>query len=421
MPVFVHEFFCSGAFEGDLGDSSLAREGLAMLAAIVDDFSKAGDDPTVLITLDRRLRGSPAAARIGQQAQVTWVESTIEERRLFQEFAAACRATLVIAPETGGVLLERRQMTDAAGGRFLGPSREVIRLCGDKLRFCEHLNANAISTVPTSPFDFSANFADYPFPIVVKPRDGAGSVNTFLIRDARELKVRRDEMIACFADGGSEAIVQPFVDGRPLSTAALIGREDHCIEVFPLGEQRISRDGRFRYTGGRVPAPNLSAQVAEQAAQLVADVCRSLPGLAGFVGFDLIASQGEPRVRILEANPRLTTSYVGYRRLTHDNLAARMLSVSAEAEPIDWRLAVALCRSQNVGVAGVGVFAAPSASLSGGEPKTVRPQPPFSRHCSVQNGGPASGGPALAHSTKPAGPASIEWVEFDADGNVRVG
>src|SRR5580704_5462029 len=101
MPVFVHEFFCSGAFDGDLGDSSLAREGLAMLAAVVDDFSQVGDDTTVVTTLDRRLRRSPTAARIAEQAQVTWVESPTEERSLFQEFAAASQATLVIAPETG--------------------------------------------------------------------------------------------------------------------------------------------------------------------------------------------------------------------------------------------------------------------------------------------------------------------------------
>jgi hypothetical protein len=338
MPVFVHEFFCSGAFEGDLGESSLACEGLAMLSAVVDDFSQAGDDTSVVTTLDRRLRGSRLAASIAEQAQVTWVESTAEERRLFQEFAAACQATLVIAPETGGLLLERRQMTDAAGGRFLGPSPDAIRLCGDKLRFCEHLKTNAIPTVPTSPYDFFANSADYPFPIVVKPRDGAGSVNTFLIRDGRELQARRDELIARFAGGGSEPIVQPFVEGRPLSAAALIDAQADRVEIFPLGEQRISRDGRFRYAGGRIPAPDISTQVAEEAAQLVADACRSLPGLAGFVGFDLIACSGDSRVRIVEANPRLTTSYVGYRRLTHENLAERILFPSAARERVAWNV-----------------------------------------------------------------------------------
>jgi predicted ATP-grasp superfamily ATP-dependent carboligase len=340
MPVFVHEFFCSGAFDGDLGDSSLAREGLAMLAVVVDDFSHVGDDTTVVTTLDRRLRRSPTARRIAEQAQVTWVESTAEEQRLFQEFAAACRATLVIAPESGGLLLERRQMTDAAGGRFLGPSPDAIRLCGDKLRFCEHLRKNGIPTVPTTPFNFFANSADYPFPIVIKPRDGAGSVNTFLIRDARELESRRDELIACFAEGGSEPIVQPFVEGRPLSSAALIDAQADRLNILPPGEQRISRDGRFRYAGGRIPAPGISTEVAEEAAQLVADACRSLRGLGGFVGFDLIVAESSPRVRILEANPRLTTSYVGYRRLTCENLAARMLLADAPREPIEWPVPV---------------------------------------------------------------------------------
>ncbi|HEV8070350.1 MAG TPA: ATP-grasp domain-containing protein [Planctomycetaceae bacterium] len=401
MPVFVHEFFCSGAFDGDLGDSSLAREGLAMLAAVVDDFSQVGDDTSVVTTLDRRLRGSPIAARIAEQAQVTWVESPTEERSLFQEFAAASQATLVIAPETGGWLLQRRQITDAAGGRFLGPSSDAIRLCGDKLRFCEHLKANAIPTIPTTRCDFFANFAEYPFPIVVKPRDGAGSVNTFLLRDARELEERRDELIARFAEAGSEPIVQPFVEGRPLSAAALIDAQGDRVDIFPLGEQRISRDGRFRYVGGRIPAPGISPQVIEDATELVADACRSLPGLAGFVGFDLIASAGETRVRILEANPRLTTSYVGYRRLTHENLAARMLCADAAREPIEWHVPVGWAKLAKRAQAHHSHLA---ESL--GVPRT---------------GGPAAGGPALAHPTKSALPTSIAWVEFDADGNVRVG
>jgi hypothetical protein len=382
MPVFVHEFFCSGAFEGDLGDSSLACEGLAMLAAVADDFSQAGDDTSVVTTLDRRLRGSRLVASITERAQVTWVESTAEERRLFPEFAAASQATLVIAPETRGLLLERRQMTDAAGGRFLGPSPDAIRLCGDKLRFCEHLKTNAIPTVPTMPWDFFAKSADCAFPIVVKPRDGAGSVNTFLIRDARELQARRDELIARFTGAGSEPIVQPFVEGRPLSAAALIDAQAERVEIFPLGEQRISRDGRFHYVGGRIPAPDIPSQVAEEAAQLVADACRSLPGLAGFVGFDLIASAGDSRVRILEANPRLTTSYVGYRRLTHENLAARMLFADAAREPIEWHVPV-------------------------GWDKLAQRAPAHHSHLVESLGVPRTGG--------------IEWVEFDADGSVRVG
>jgi len=76
MLVFVHEFCCSGALPGDLCGNSLAREGLAMLTAIVEDFSRCEDSPVrVATTLDSRLRDSPSAARIAEQAQVDWADS----------------------------------------------------------------------------------------------------------------------------------------------------------------------------------------------------------------------------------------------------------------------------------------------------------------------------------------------------------
>jgi predicted ATP-grasp superfamily ATP-dependent carboligase len=340
MPVFVHEFFCSGAFDGDLSDSWLAREGLAMLAAVVADFSNIpGDAPqsrdSVVTTLDRRLRGWPAVARLEEQARVLWAESHEQERGLFSELARAAQATLVIAPETEGILLERRRMTDAAGGRFLGPATDVLELCGDKLRFCEHLTRHSLPTLPTTPFEFFANHSPSPFPLVLKPRDGAGSVNTFLIRDADELSARQRELAQSFADASRAAIAQPFVEGRPLSVAALVGSAAGDVEILPVGEQRLSRDGRFGYLGGRIPAADLAPELACEAARVVEAACRSLPGLAGWVGFDLLLTRAEPRVRIVEANPRLTTSYCGYRRLTRENLAARLLSGVA-GPPIEW-------------------------------------------------------------------------------------
>jgi tyramine---L-glutamate ligase len=394
MPVFVHEFFCSGAFDGDLSDSSLAREGLAMLAAVVADFSQVAGETacgrdSVVTTLDRRLRGCPAVARLEERAHVFWVESPDRERCLFSELARAAHGTLVIAPETGGILLERRRITDAAGGRFLGPSLEAIWLCGDKLSLFEHLMRHSIPTIPTVRFDPSAGSDELQFPIVVKPRDGAGSVDTVLIRGADEFhefatKLGRRRPLTpdrspargegrglegaasvfslpqqlhfsllsprgrgaggegasvpgCdIAHHHSERIVQPFVPGRALSTAVLIDSRDGRIDVLPLGEQRLTNDGRFGYRGGRIPAVDLAPTLATAVVDLVGEVCRTLPGLSGWVGFDLIVSSQAPHVRIVEVNPRLTTSYVGYRRLTGANLAARMLGCFEARESSEW-------------------------------------------------------------------------------------
>jgi predicted ATP-grasp superfamily ATP-dependent carboligase len=63
-----------------------------------------------------------------------------------------------------------------------------------------------------------------------------------------------------------------------------------------------------------------------------------VPGLRGYVGVDLIVPDDNPdRPIVVEINPRLTTSYIGYRRLTDDNLAARMLDADASPPPIAWR------------------------------------------------------------------------------------
>ncbi|HXZ15970.1 MAG TPA: ATP-grasp domain-containing protein, partial [Roseiarcus sp.] len=140
--------------------------------------------------------------------------------------------------------------------------------------------------------------------------------------------------------------------------------------------------GRFGYRGGRIPAVDLSPVLAAAAVDLVADACRSLPGLVGYVGFDLIASANAPHVRIVEVNPRLTTSYVGYRELTRENLAARMFSSVVGWDKLAQR--------------------APAHRFAG-------------NNFEDQDGGPAAGGPALSHPTK-----SIQCVDFDPDGTVRV-
>jgi predicted ATP-grasp superfamily ATP-dependent carboligase len=48
-----------------------------------------------------------------------------------------------------------------------------------------------------------------------------------------------------------------------------------------------------------------------------------VPGLAGFVGVDLVLADGGPVV--VEINPRLTTAYLGLRRACAANVAALAL------------------------------------------------------------------------------------------------
>jgi predicted ATP-grasp superfamily ATP-dependent carboligase len=59
--------------------------------------------------------------------------------------------------------------------------------------------------------------------------------------------------------------------------------------------------------------------------------CRAIPGLAGYVGVDLILTPGGPLV--VELNPRLTTSYLGLRAATRRNLAAAAIAALEGRRP----------------------------------------------------------------------------------------
>ena len=71
------------------------------------------------------------------------------------------------------------------------------------------------------------------------------------------------------------------------------------------------------------------------ASQVVATLGAGTPdGPLGWLGIDLVLG-GDPAGAddlVIEINPRLTTSYLGLRRLAHDNLAAALLAV-ARGEP----------------------------------------------------------------------------------------
>jgi hypothetical protein len=312
---------------------SLEIEGRAMLCAIVDDLSRIGG-VEVSTTWDARL-GPPPFSNV----RTLCVASPADEFRQFQRLAGECDATLLIAPEFDGILLERSQIVEQAGGRLLGPASRAIALCTDKLRLAIHLRDAGIPTIPAELLDWNDGLPPAPagaqpqFPIVVKPRDGAGSQKTYLVNDAGEFERLRDVFLA--AGAPPPFIRQPYIPGTAVSVAIVFAPSRREVEVFVPAEQRLSGDGRFRYLGGRVPFREIDRD-ALQSTALAA--CRSVPGMRGYVGIDLVVPDDAPaRPVVVEINPRLTTSYLGYRALAENNLAEWMLLPGRFERGIRWR------------------------------------------------------------------------------------
>ncbi len=312
MRIFVYEYFTSlGLSHGsDSAKPKIDREGWAMWQAVMEDF--------------RALDG----VEVRSLPQGLTAEG---ERQAFRRTLEGCDYALLIAPETHGILRARCEWAAEVGVPLLSSSVEGVSLAGDKLELAGLWKRHGVPTPRTVLFGSSWQH----FPAVLKPRDGAGSQATFLVRSAEEvMTVRAAYRSAGFPD--AQMVWQEFVAGQPASVSFLIG--PRTLIPLPPATQELSDDGHFRYQGGEVPIP---PDLAARAIRVGSQAVRCVPGLLGYVGVDVIlgeAADGSQDVAV-EINPRLTTSYVGLRQLARFNLAEAMLLTVTGGEPhsVSWK------------------------------------------------------------------------------------
>ena len=296
MRVFVYEYMTATGTGREPGspDHGMYREGLAMRDAVAADFASI---PGVRVV---ELRPGEDDGR--------------DLEHEISRAANACDWSLVISPETHGQLERDCSAAELASSPLLGPPFEVRNLTSYKLVLASHWRMHGVPTPATTS---RAPTRCEAFPVVWKPQDGAGSTDTFLIRDRFELT----RALATY-DSTRQMILQEFVPGRASSVAFLCGPRE-TIPLMPTF-QLLSNDGRFKYEGGELPIPpDLAARSVNLGKRAVACV----PGLLGYVGVDLVLGDAPDGSRdfAIEINPRLTTSYIGLRALAEFNIAELML------------------------------------------------------------------------------------------------
>jgi predicted ATP-grasp superfamily ATP-dependent carboligase len=270
------------------------------------------------------------------------VLSRTAHREEIERLSAVADATILIAPEFDDILLKTARLVSASGGRLISPVPEFIRMTADKQQTCEALATAGVPVPagrllePDEPLP-----ADVTYPAVLKPVNGAGSQDTYLVsgpfdRPPAYAWPRR---------------VESFVPGLAASVAILCGPNGR-MPLVPC-KQRISEDGRLRYLGGELP---LTAGLADRARALAERALAAMPPTVGYVGVDLVLGR-EPdgtQDAVIEINPRLTTSYAGLRTLANSNLAEAMWRVAqGEVQPIEFsKRAIEFDASGNVSFLG---------------------------------------------------------------------
>ncbi len=342
MRVFLYEAITGGGWFRLGADeplsASLLREGRAMACALRDDLLRM-PDCEVLTLSDARasLDGSPwwrvglqdSAARVAGYP----VASASEHDAVFDRSVRESTAVILVAPELGGMLVELAGQVQLLGGNLRSPSCDFVRLTGDKNLLAGFLAASGIP-VPSSHrvcsrtldcLDWEAILARSPR-WVLKPSEGAGS--TGIHRWTVE-QVRHETLRVLAAVPEEVWCLQEYRPGRAASVAAIL--DGPRWTLLPPCWQWLD-DETFAYRGGAVIEEET---LVRRAWRLAEQVVASLPETQGYIGMDLVlaADPGGNEDALIEVNPRLTTSYVGLRRVVDCNLAEAMLDGLAPGSP----------------------------------------------------------------------------------------
>lgn len=337
MRLVIYEWCCSGGLSGpdgarvlppDAGREPLVREGRAMLEALLADAARDGGfDVVALVDESLVVRVPPSAERVD-------VPQGAEIERLV---AAARRAdaTIVVAPETADVLAERVAAVRTAGGRVLAPGDGFIRLAADKQATVDSL---AAAGVPVPAGRTLAAGEPWPEgfhrPAIRKARSSAGCDGVVVVGlDASPPRP------ACHA-----ARLEAFCEGVPVGVSCIAG-PGGPLPVAAL-RQRFSVD-TAAYAGGEP----LAAAAARTRAELLA--VRAIRGLArrqdvppaGWIGVDMILGRRDDGRddRVLEVNPRVTTSFVGLAAASPSSLVRAVVDMAA-GRRVDRRVLPSACR-----------------------------------------------------------------------------
>ncbi|MBI3581036.1 MAG: ATP-grasp domain-containing protein [Nitrospinae bacterium] len=280
MRLLAFEYACAG---GE-GGGPFLDQGLLMLSHLLRHLSGLGLERITTMRSD-----SLGAVPLFADKIVTVKDG------LLKTFAKELRehdAVWIIAPECGGRLLELTRMAESLGVAVVGSSSAAVEVCGDKLLTCKALEG-VVPTPRTRPF----NGVFDEFPCVVKPADGAGCSSTFYIEDeARAVR---------FEAPPGEFVVQPYVEGAPMSAAIVSNRDEAAL--LGVSRQLIKTGPLLEFLGVEGPVE----YAHKDKLTLMMNIIRKIiPGLNGYWGVDFIDGPAGPV--LMEINPRPTSSYPLY-------------------------------------------------------------------------------------------------------------
>ncbi|MFZ3087153.1 MAG: ATP-grasp domain-containing protein [Methylotenera sp.] len=316
----VCEFITGGGLAAEPLPESLAKEGMLMRDALLNDLAELNRFDIITMH-DARLAPPDLAARSVP------VESG-KFKECFIQALEQVELVWLIAPESHGTLLELSELCYEAESRengavFLGSGFDAM-LTGTSKTLCfDALQAANIYTLPVHAGEdlMQPSYYDGLLKLnidkwVAKPEDGAGCEGIEIFDSLEDLR----NWIAV-ENRYLHYLAQPYQQGTAASFSMLC--RNGKAWLLSCNQQYIVCDGsHFKLTGVAVNGMLAYWQRFETIARKIA---KMLPDALGYVGVDAIVDTESNKIYVLEINSRLTTSYVGLHEALNYNPAKLIL------------------------------------------------------------------------------------------------
>jgi tyramine---L-glutamate ligase len=318
LNILLYEHLSSGGFAGKPIPPSLLSEGYAMLRGLTSDFKASGHQTNVL--LDSRIAAFKPAI---EAEKITEIYSSNDIGLTFEKISKNADAAYIIAPETDRIIETCINLVQKSGLISLNCQITAISNAASKTKLQERTRRLDLSFPKTKHINSNETASqisqiikkDINFPAVIKPNRGAGCEGLHLVKNEMQVEEIfnkiKEEMPA------SDFIIQEILNGTPVSISLISNGNEALPISLNLQDVALSSSKMAScYKGGTVPYDHPLKMEAFKAAKRIVE---SYTGLSGYVGVDMILTSS--KVFILEINPRLTTSYVGLRKISDFNIA----------------------------------------------------------------------------------------------------
>jgi tyramine---L-glutamate ligase len=304
LKILVLEF----ATATGLKDPNIFLEGKAMLEAILDDLNGLKVD--YLLSKNLRLNYHSSCKPIFlDEDLLDWLENNIINYD----------ACLPIAPEEDFILYKITRIIEEKGVKVIGSNSDAVKICSDKYKLFKALKLE-LPIIDTERVFFNEigsykSYFDDSNKKILKPADGVSCSGVHIVNsfdDFKSSSLNIKTYLPYF-------IMQDFVEG--ISSSVSILTDGDKVIPLTLNLQNIHFfEGKIEYIGGLVPFDH---DLDYRAKEISKKAVKSIKGLKGYVGIDLILADS---VHLVEINPRITTSYIALKHILDFNLSKTLIN-----------------------------------------------------------------------------------------------